>query len=157
MTEQIDAALQSRGYAPLSPQERLMFKANQGTPDALPYGGATAANEAMAAVPETSTGGEPAAGTEGAERQIVNEADIGLRTGPPREPSFRPQDEELAWAFAGVPEEPNYGRMQTLGGRIPPPREVYAALPLLKQAAMDPSAPQQVKDLYRVVAYHLGR
>lgn len=130
------------------------YEANQGTPDALPKGGAKAANDALGAVAGATP--EPTAAVE-SQPALSNPADLGYRTGPPREPTFRPQDEELAWAFAPAAEEPNYARMMPAGGRVPPPREVYAALPLLRRAATDPSAPEQVRNLYRVVAYHLGR
>lgn len=129
------------------------YSANQGTPDALPKGGAKAANDALAASPqqETTSAAGTAPGTEG---QNVN---LGFRNGPPREPSFRPQDEEMQWLFAANGQEPDYARTYPAGQRIPPPKEVYTALPLLRQAAADPNAPEGVRALYRVLTYHLGQ
>jgi hypothetical protein len=65
-------------------------------------------------------------------------------------------DEQMLFGPTARPMEPiHQGRVPI--GYTRPPDDVVGVLPSLQEAAQDPDAPEALKNMLRVVMYHLGK
>ena len=80
----------------------------------------------------------------------------GVRLGGTR-PRERLVDEDEAFLYGptGRPSEPVSAGTR-LGHKAPPPEEIMGWLPYLTDAATQPNAPQELRDLLREIVYSLG-
>lgn len=116
------------------------------TTQQLPYGQATELNEGLAMAEGAGPEFTPDTEAETAEPVFST---------TPREPTFRPRNEVEEFLSDDLDDaDPRIGPVQQ--GRLRPPSDVGDWLPLLQQAALDPSASPQVRALYEAITFHLG-
>lgn len=129
----------------------ISMPAEQGTPEQLPQGAATALNEAAptTSVTEPAPVADAAAAAEPTvEPQMASPADY--------EPMYQPDTEEDQFLTGPTmrPEEPQY--VGTTPPRGLPPR-VRRSLPVLQQLAADPDASPELQALVNLLVYEASQ
>jgi len=107
----------------------------------------TNAEQAAVAAPPEMPRGEDASAPDG----------VQLERGAPqrRRESFADDDEAFLYGPTVRPDEPIFSGTR-LGHKAPPPAEIMNWVPYLLEAANQPDAPQELRDLLREIVYNLG-
>lgn len=121
-------------------------------PDALPQGGATAANAAVAApAPGPQTQPQDPSGQPGARLQ----QDIPIEYGDPQKVASNDPSLSDNMQLLTGPSDPSFQAKPPQGGRVP--AALVRALPLLAVASKSPDAPFALKAQYRAAVAAVER